>query len=547
MSEFIRAIEFDQTPNKVMMQMSSELAEEANKKAQLSMTMQKMQADREKALNDKYGEFQKMALDQVKGAKGELVNSMMSRFITNLGQALNESNGDIGVFTKLGFDKALTGLISDRAASDQILALGEEFAKKNSAIGIDQEAVRAATAKYVLTNLGSGLDPEKYAQFIQSEIDDNPSLYGDPAKQLEILKSAKSAKGDTLERKVTLDPTGTLKKVLDIKTERKPWEKIDVFKASNGVSTDLPRVTFETIDAPMDPAAKLVKGGVQFKSVTEDVYRNFLAQGPAVKSTVAAGAKDVVHSVNANQFGLDTRGLSRQEFQAAKEKYPYLVDPFNEGVLDVYGKHVVTKLIEGDYDKDGFKVPENLATELRKDNPPKTTNNTTINMPGANPNTPYIDVVGLTMKKIEADQKRTGKNYTHTQVNSLPTAVKDVALTLAKRDLPEAIRQNLGSESFKIVTRNDKPAIVVAREIKDEEGNVIKKVNDFLAYIDDGANQLANGTLGNDSEMASVQPITTTRAQQNTNQSTQTINQDAYRKMSLPERKKFLASGGKVK
>jgi len=154
MSEFIRAIEFDQTPNKVMMQFGSELAEQANKTAQMNASIEKMNADRQKALYEKYGEFQKMGIEQIKGVKGELVDKIMSRFVESLGQALNESKGDIGVFTRLGFDKSLKGLIADRAASDQILAMTEDFVKANEPLGIDGQAIRAAGNNYAL-NIGS--------------------------------------------------------------------------------------------------------------------------------------------------------------------------------------------------------------------------------------------------------------------------------------------------------------------------------------------------------------------------------------------------------
>lgn len=361
MSEFIRAIEFDQTPTKAAMQWSSELAEQANRNAQLSMTMQKMQAEREKALFDKYGDYVNKGVDLVKGMNGEVVNSLMEGLKKNLGAAIAQSKGDPGVFTMLGFEKGIKSLISDKAAAEQILSMGEELAKQKEAMGFDPRAIRAATARYA-SNIGAGLDPNKFVQDIEAEISDNPSVYGDPAKQLNILKSVKDIKGEAFEREVTVDPTGTLKRTIAVKADRKPWESLIPFKGTNGVSTEIPSIKIEVIKTP---------DGSEEKSVTKSVYDGFLSVNPAAAPAVMAGAKDIVHSVNSKNFGVDTRSMSRSEFEAAKKAKPELIDPFNSGILDVYGKRVVTKLLASDYDENGLRIPDQLKEFSVKDNPPK--------------------------------------------------------------------------------------------------------------------------------------------------------------------------------
>ena len=162
---------------------------------------------------------------------------------------------------------------------------------------------------------------------------------------------------------MTVDPTGTLKRTIAIKSDRKPWESLVPFKGTNGVSTELPSVKMEVIKSP--------DGSSEFKSVTQDVYDNYIGGDPAVASAVMAGAKDIVHSINSSKFGIDTRSMSRSQFEQIRKQKPELVDPFNAGVLDVYGKQVVTKQIASDYNEDGLRIPNELKEFSVKDNPPK--------------------------------------------------------------------------------------------------------------------------------------------------------------------------------
>lgn len=497
MSQFIRAIEIDQTPNRLMAQMGSELAEQANRKAQLDASMNKLRADQDKNLNDLYQGFQKAGFEQIKGMKGEVVNSMLSKFQQNLASALKESKGDPMVFTQMGYDKALKELASDKANSDQILAIGEERAKALEAAGFRPEAIRGKAAEYAM-QIGSGKNAEAFIKDLENDMNERPQLYMDPTKVFDVLKGRKIEKGQEIERKATLDPTGSIKNSAAIKSERKPWEQLGVYKATNGIEVEVPMVKFDKV--------KDYKGDL-VDVVDENTYQSFIGESPAVASALRLIAKDTVHDVN-KRIGINTATMTREQFAQAQKSNPNLIDPFNEGILDTYAKNAVTKQIRSDYNSDGFKVPQGLETSSVKDNPVRNST-TVINKVGGNEDSPYINAKQLTLDKINDDKKRFGKNYTHTQVNSLPGAAKEVVLKLAKLDLPGPISDGIGSESVLVKDVKGKPAIFSSVDIKDENGEVLRKKGQFLAYMDDAANIIANGKLNVKSRVAAAAPIST--------------------------------------
>lgn len=150
---------------------------------------------------------------------------------------------------------------------------------------------------------------------------------------------------------------------------------------------------------------------------------------------------------------------------------------------------------------------------------------------GAKTDTQFIDVVGEIKQYMEANPRKKGGYY---QVNLLGDVAQGVVLKKAR----EATGINsIGVKDIRIENINGTPSIVVAQDIYDINKQLAYKKGQLLGSIGTQANISANQPLGTKAKQA---------AAEGSKQPTKTITKDAYRNMSLPERQKFLSSGGKV-
>lgn len=341
MSQFIRAIEIDQTPNKLMYQYGSDLAEQANRDALRQQQMMKIKADQEKDMADAFNNFYKLGFEQLKTLPKEEMDIQLAQLGQNLARAIKESNGDIRVFHSLGYNKALNEVYSAVKARESMATAGEEYAKSNPLL--NKEAIAGFTAKYRVTP-GSQFSLEKFNEDLQKDINEKPHIYINGLKTEEALEKRLDEKGVEFKRGETFDPTGSRKLTGAIDTQKKDWEDIGKFKLKNGIEVELPKISMEKVSGPFGTSSV----------ITGEVY-NRIVNNPALELKMVQDAKKLVHKIN-SAIGVNTSAMTREQFDAARSQFPELVDPFNDGVISVYKRKVLTDRLKSNYDENGFSL-----------------------------------------------------------------------------------------------------------------------------------------------------------------------------------------------
>lgn len=405
MSQFIRAIEIDQTPNKLLFEYGSELAQQANLESQRQMALFKMKQEQDRDLSSKYGELVKMSFEQMKPLTEEQSNKAMELVKSGLASALNESKGDPNTFYRLGIDKAVSEVVAYKGSREKIANAATSRIAELAPAGVRKDAIENFAKSYMLDpSTANGFSVEKFYADMDKEIADNPQLYMDKEKLRQAVSDRLNEKGVEVERGVEYDPTGTKKLTANIKVPMKPWESLGKLKMPNGIEVDAPKITTETING--------------MNVITEDSYRKFINNNPLIKTSVIMSAKETIHDLN-NKAGVNTAVMNSSEFEAAKAKNPNLIDPFNNGNIEVYAKDAVTKMLKGSYDDAGFSSQGKQAYGSIKDNPPRTTFNVNT---GTGANAPVIDQYKVYSDAIATGvQVKKGNKVLGTPLNLLPS------------------------------------------------------------------------------------------------------------------------------
>jgi hypothetical protein len=537
MSQFIKAIEIDQTPIKMMSQWSSELAESANRESQRQQAIAKMRQEQDNLIATRQGDLIKFTVDQVKDMTKQQQDQVVKRSITTLAGALQKANNDPNLFYTLGLEGVLKNVLTYKATVEQAVNAAKEKAPQLEAAGIRKDAAENIAKEYIL-----GIDPENpfsaadFNKYLDQEISDNPHVYFDKEGLMKEVNDRLNTEGIEVERGIISDGTGTRKLSANIKTKLPPWGSLKPLKFPNELV-----VSAAAVDMKPEKIGDKTKN-----IVTEDVYKKFVGGNPKIDASMIMSAKETVHDINDKLFKVNTASMSRKQFEAAKKANPDLKDPYDNGVIEVFKRSHLTDLLGNKYDENGFSIQGKQDYSDVMDKPAQ--NNTTVIMPGSkDDNTKYVDVIDQAKKSIAEEKKRVGKNFTHKQFNSLPTLVSNTMRSIIKNGFPDEVSATLSDKDY-MVKEDDKgnPVVVAARDIKINDKETVKK-GQLLAKIDEAANKIANGGLGQDSQQASISTVTTSGAEKAKQKQTQTITKDAFRKMSIPDRQKFITEGGKVK
>lgn len=519
MSQFIRAIEIDQTPNKLLYQYGSELAEQANKAAIRQQQIDKLKAEQEKDISDLYGGYEKFSIDMTKELPTKMRDAALNEMLTSLSSALAKSGGNSLLFRQMLQDpiKSLSARVSNGKA---IAAAAEEYASANPLI--NKNAVVGFANNYLVSNK-DGLSVEKFNEFLQKEINEKPHVYINALKTEEALEKRLDEKGVEFKRGETFDPTGTRKLSGAIDTQKKDWENIGKFKLKNGIEVELPKINMEKVSGPFGTSSV----------ITGEVY-NRIVNNPALELKMVQDAKKLVHKIN-SAIGVNTSAMTREQFDAARYQFPELVDPFNDGVISVYKRKVLTDRLKSNYDENGFSLAGQRQVGLDVSKPASGSGGGSGS--GENKDTSYIDAY----KEINqlASQKKKGWGA---PMSELSLGTQNVVLDIAGNTLGV---QNVNQADIYVKKEDDGTiGVYTSREIKNTDGEVVRPFDDKNAYknkigtlTNTDANVKASAPLGAKSKKAAADAA---------NQPTKTITQDAFRKMSIPERQKFLSSGGKV-
>jgi hypothetical protein len=358
MSQFIRAIEIDQTPNKLMFEYGSELAQQANLEAQRQMTLLKMKQEQDAALGSAFGDLYKMGLDRVKDLTAEQRNIALEQLKTGLANSLKESKGNPSAFKVSALTGPLKDIVTYEASRKDIASAGAERAKQLANAGIKGDAVEAFTAKYMLDpSKASAFNIEDFYAEMDKDIATRPQLYMDKEKLRQTVVGRLDEKGVDFEREIQLDPTGVNKKTASVKIPMKPWETTGKIKMPNGIEVEAPQLKMENIDG--------------MNVIAQESFDKFIGGNPLLKTAVITAAKETVHDIN-KKLGVNTDGMTTRDFSIAKSQNPKLVDPFNDGVVEVYAKDALTRMLKGSYDEQGFSLAGKRAYAAIKDNPPRT-------------------------------------------------------------------------------------------------------------------------------------------------------------------------------
>jgi hypothetical protein len=540
MSQFIKAIEIDQTPLKMMSQWSSELAESANRESQRQQAIAKMRQEQEAAGAAAWGDMWKLGTDRMTEMTAEQRDIAFKQLQEGLAKSWKDTGGNPNQFRVSALTGPVQQIIKYEGFSKDIAKAAAEAAKQKEAAGITKDAINSFTAEYVLKRQGDGkYSVEDYYAALDKDIAERPNVYSDREKQYSALTGRAEEKGSLLERGIALDPTGTNKKTIDVKIPWRSWEVVEPKEMPNGLKVDVPRIKFENIDGQ--------------NVVTKDVFNEYIGNDKLRQGAVLREAKELAHAVNKG-MGVNTETMTMRDFSIAKSQNPKLVDPFDNGVIEVYARKAVTDILKDKYDSDGYSKAGLQSYGAIKDDPVK--NSTTINMPGAGPVGPSVNIVKTVQDKIESDKKAKGKNYTGTQVNSLKGEAKNVVIDMMKTDLPSAISSRYGSEAIVIKMGKDSegkfvPAVFYAQDIIDKtdplDPIVIRKAGDAVGIISDYQNAIASKEIGGQKMAVSGAAPMLSTPNSKSKQTTQTITKDAFRKMSIPDRQKFITEGGKVK
>lgn len=361
MSQFIRAIEIDQTPNKLMFEYGSELAQQANLEAQRQMALLKMKQEQDAALGSAFGDLYKMGLDRVKDLTAGQRDIALEQLKSGLANSLKDSKGNPTSFKISALTGPVKDIVTYEASRRDIASAGVERAKQLANAGIKGDAVEAFTAKYMLDpSKASAFNIQDFYAEMDKDIAARPQLYMDKEKLRQTVIGRLGEKGVDFEREIQLDPTGVNKKTASVKMVMKPWETIGKIKMPNGIEVDTPQLKMETING--------------MNVVAKESFDKFIGDNPLLKTAVITAAKETVHDIN-KKLGVNTSGMSLRDFSIEKSKDPNLIDPFNDGVVEVYAKDALTRMLKGSYDEQGFSIAGKRAYGAIKDNPPRTTVN----------------------------------------------------------------------------------------------------------------------------------------------------------------------------
>jgi len=487
MSQFIKAIEIDQTPIKMMSQWSSELAESANRESQRQQAIAKMRQEQEAAGAAAWGDMWKLGTDRMTEMTAEQRDIAFKQLQEGLAKSWKDSGGNPNQFRVSSLTGPIQQIIKYEGFSKDIAKAAAEAAKQKEAAGITKDAINSFTADYVLKRQGDGkYSVEDYYAALDKDIAERPNVYSDREKQYSALTGRAEEKGSLLERGVALDSTGTNKKTVDVKIPWRSWEVVEPKEMPNGLKVDVPRIKFENIDGQ--------------NVVTKDVFNEYVGNDKLRQGAVLREAKELAHAVNKG-MGVNTETMTMRDFSIAKSQNPKLVDPFDNGVIEVYARKAVTDILKDKYDSDGYSKAGLQSYGAIKDNPPKTVFNINNGQ-----TTPQIDLPGIIADKVAADKAEAKKNnvpYKWTQINTLDDRVKDAVMDKAKSGLPDAIKQSVGQESFYIKPGQSRGkngiGVYAAVDIKDPndiDKPPIYKAGEFVSWVGGGASMKANEKLG---------------------------------------------------
>jgi hypothetical protein len=483
MSQFIRAIEIDQTPNKLMFEYGSELAQQANLESQRQQAIAKMRQEQEAAGAAAWGDMWKLATDRMTEMTAEQRNIAFKQLQEGLAKSWKDSGGNPYQFRVSSLTGPIQQIIKYEGFSKDIAKAAAEAAKQKEAAGITKDAINSFTADYVLKRQGDGkYSVEDYYAALDKDIAERPNLYSDREKQYVALTDRAEEKGSLLERGVALDPTGTNKKTVDVKIPWRSWEVVEKKKFPNGLEQDVPRIKFENIDGQ--------------KVITKDVFSDYVGNDKLRQGAVLRKAKELAHAVN-KDMGVNTETMTMRDFSIAKSQNPKLVNPFDNGVIEVYARKAVTDILKDKYDSDGYSKAGLQSYAAIKDNPP--TNTVTVNNYESGNNAPQRDLFGevegsfkKNAIKLSTTNPTTGKKeeLMGVSLNSLPPDAQAYFLKVANADKQE--RQKLDKRALTLVMADGQYQL--------RQGSLKGKTvnNESLAPITKGdLNLYANETFGN--------------------------------------------------
>jgi len=378
MSEFIRAIEFDQTPNKVMMQFGSELAEQANRAAAARQAAAKLKADQDADIANTFSAVNKMAADQYKDLPDMYIKRGMEATMQSLIKDLLEAKNDPNIFKTKAYGNTLAKLHSTAAGMKQVIAASDALAKEYALLGVRPDVIKQHAADYVL-DPSRPFNLEEYKAKLDQDIAERPNTYMDQNVLKKALVNRAEEKGEDFTRGEAYDPTGKRKVSASIGAKSKRWDVVGKMTTDNGLELEVPML-------PTEP----VKGlGGEFKVVTGDVVSKFIANDPTVAAGVNNAAKSIIHDVN-KQLGVNTASMTNEQFQQAKREYdikrmkgvnegnsvlPALFDPFNEENILIASRKAVTDILKPYYNEGGYAKLTKKEIGDVKDNPMVINNN----------------------------------------------------------------------------------------------------------------------------------------------------------------------------
>lgn len=374
MSEFIRAIEFDQTPTRAAMQWGSELADEANREAQRQQALAKLKADQERDIYNAYGDLNKTAFKEFEGLPELMKKKAMEEYVAASTKLLKDANNDIGAFIRGAQGTVIPQLVGRVAGLKAVLEGGKVLAEELAPMGIKKDQVENFTKGYII-NSGENFDPKAFKEALLKDIKERPGLYNDIDTVVKGLVERTEMKPEVISDSVTLDPNGTMKSIGKAESNIYPWDTVVEETLSNGVKVKKAKLLTEKVG--------------DFTVVKDSAYKGFIGNDDKSEMRsmwIDVLAKKDLHNINEKK-GYPTGSLTKEQFevvaQKAKENGVELVNPFNDIDLNTIRKKVVTDLVSKYYNEDGSHRGMKQTAEVDKTKPASTTNNIYMNNQGA--------------------------------------------------------------------------------------------------------------------------------------------------------------------
>lgn len=402
MAALPQAIEFDQTPNKLLYQIA-----EDERERQRQMELLRMKD--EQARLEAFGGAQKSIIDATKNIPYQAQQSILANGYNQLKELFKNKNISTSEVTYRAADIVNTA-VSTGNAYNSYLQKGKEYVNNLKDLGWRETELHAAVSNGIfktvpvrdasgkVTYMRDLKTPEELGdpnELLQSELKSHPHLYWNRAKFAETFEKYTSGYKPAFDKKsTTTDPTGRIVSTSKFNLEKFPWTK-EVYEKDplTGQEIGYSVLDTEDVEIPLSSqelsklksmdSGKLTNeqremattGKKKYQVLSTQAMDRLAAGLPDLATDAVVGGMDLLDDENKRR-GFNPALITEQNVNQFVEMGA--VNPYDEGNRRIYSSLYLTNHPS----MQKFKMRRDVDVSKKTDNPPRVS----INMMNQTPN-----------------------------------------------------------------------------------------------------------------------------------------------------------------